>query len=122
MDGAGRAGRLLPRAREGLGLGKRAGHARQRRPDRRREGLERPLVAGTGEDEVLRRRSQRRAGDVASIDDEPELVLVVEVRALPQRPRDAEDQVVPRLVGEQQRLRSLEELGGVGGLDDLHRP
>lgn len=37
-----------------------------------------------------------------------------------QRSRQTEDQVVPRLVGEQERFRTIEELRRIGELDDLH--
>jgi hypothetical protein len=37
-----------------------------------------------------------------------------------ERSREAEDQVVPSLVSEQQRPSALEELGWIGELDDFH--
>ena len=77
-----------------------------------RERLERRLAA-VAEDEVVRRRPQRRADDRAPVLDEPQLVLGVEAGFVAQRPGEAEDQVVPRLVREQRR-GALEELGRVG--------
>ena len=68
----------------------------------------------------MRRRPQRGADDLTEVQDEPELVLSVELRAVTQRPCEPQDQVVACLVGEQQPLRSLEKLHRVGELDDLH--
>jgi hypothetical protein len=48
-------------------------------------------------------------------------VLAVAVRVIAEGSRQAEDQVVPRLVREQQRPGTLEELGRIGNLDNLHR-
>ena len=67
-----------------------------------RERLERRLAA-VAEDEVVRRRSQRGADDLARVLDEPELVARIEAGFVTQRPGEAEDQVVARLVREQVR-------------------
>ena len=83
-----------------------------------RERLQRRLAA-VAEHEVVRRRPQRGADDRARVLDEPQLVLGIEAGLVTERPGEAEDQIVARLVGEQLR-RPLEELRDVGRLDNLH--
>ena len=93
------------------------GHVRQARGQR----LERTGRGGLREHEAVGRGAQRRADHRAVVLDEPELVSGIELRPVAQRPCEPEDEVVPRLVGEQQRPRPPEPRRRVGSLDDLHR-
>ena len=93
------AGQLLA----GDGLGERVQRLRRPRP---------------GEDEVVGLRPQRGAGDLAVVADEPEPEVLVETVA--DVAGDAEDQVVARLVGEQERLRLRKEGRRVVEPHDLH--
>jgi hypothetical protein len=76
-------------------------------------------VAAVADHEVVRRRPQCRTDHRAPVLDEPELVLGVERRIVAQGAGDAEDQVVPRLVGEE-RPGALQEVARVPCLDDVH--
>jgi hypothetical protein len=53
-----------------------------------------------GQHEPVGRRPEGRRDDAASGFDRPESVVGIEARLVAQRPGEAEDQVVPRLVGE----------------------
>ena len=83
-----------------------------------RERIDRRL-APAAEDEVVRRRPQRRPDDCPAILDEPQLAFEVQGRAVAQRAGEAEDQVVTRFVRED-RGGALEEVRCVGDLDDPH--
>ena len=93
-----------------------AGHVRQSRGQR----LERAGHGGLRENEAVGRGAQCGADHRIVVFDEPELVLGIELRPVAQRPCEPEDEVVPRLVGEQQRPRPPEPRRRVGSLDDLH--
>jgi hypothetical protein len=109
LPGGREVGRLGHRADDARHLGQRVGE----RDERARRGRPR-------QHEPERGRAQRRADDCAAMLDEPELVLAIERRLVAQRPGEPEDQVVPRLVGEQQRPGSPEPVRRVRSLDDLH--
>ena len=64
---------------------------------------------------------QRGADDCVVSLDEPERELRVDVRLLSDDAEQAEDQVVARLVREQQPAGAVEELGGISDALDVHR-
>jgi hypothetical protein len=83
------------------------------------ERLEDDETCRSSEDEVVRGRPQRDADRATPVVDDPEAVLVVERGVVAQRSRDPEEEVVPRLVLEQERSgRSDERTGIVELLDD----
>ena len=94
-----------------------AGHVRQSRGQR----FERAGRGGLRENEAVGRGAQCRADHRTVVLDEPELVLGIELRPVAQRPCEPEDEVVPRLVGKQQRPCPFEPRRRVRSLDDLHR-
>ena len=108
-----------PQLRELLDLGHRADDAGQllagngfgQRRQRFRRGW-------PGEDELVRRGLQRGADGFAAVADEPEPDVLVET--VPGVAADAEDEVVPCLVGEKQRLGFLEKGCRVAEPRDLH--
>jgi hypothetical protein len=104
---------------ERLDLRHRADDAREPGPDPAGERLEALRRAGA-EHEVVRRRPQRAGRDLAAVLREPELVLEVEPRAVAQRPREAEDQIVAGLVVEQERAGALEPVRGIRHVDHVH--
>ena len=78
------------------------------------------FVGPAGEDEVQRAGAQRCAEHASLVLDQPEGGVGVDGRVVAQRAGEAEDQIVPRLVCEQQRSGAAEELGGLRELDNLH--
>ena len=116
---------ILFAARVGAGAAARFGHwSHSRQVDalgmqRLGERPERRLVR-TGDEDVERRRPQARRGDVSSAVHDPQVERGVDGRLIAEHARDAQDQVVPRLVGEEQRVRCREEVLRSGDALDVH--
>ena len=88
--------------------------------DRFGKRLEHRVVARPGHDEVVRRRSERGADCLPAVLGQPEPVLGVVRRMVPQRSGDSEDQVVARLVGQEKRRSCLEEGGRIFDAANVH--
>src|SRR5205807_2682145 len=73
-----------------------------------------------GEDQVVRRSPQRGGRNLAAVPDDPEAPERVDLGSPADRAGDAEDEVVPRLVSEQERLGLLEEGRCMGEPHSLH--
>ena len=102
-------------------LGVRPDHARQLVVDpvhQLREARPRPAA---GEQEVVGRRPHRCGNGLAGVvGHHPEALLTEAVGMLEQRAGDPEDQVVARLVGEQQRGGGVEEGLRVDRAQNIH--
>src|SRR5581483_11933479 len=81
---------------------------------------ERPVRLRSRKDEVVRRRPQSGGDGTVAVEDEPHVPLGIEIRRVADRPGDPEQEVVARLVGEEQRLGPLEELARFREPRDVH--
>src|SRR5262249_2151788 len=84
------------------------------------ERLEYRDVARLSHDQVVGRRAQRGADRLPAVTGEPEPVRGVERRMVTQGSGNAEDQVVARLVGKQERRGGVEEGGGILDAANVH--
>ncbi len=79
-------------------------------------------VGGIGQDQVVGRGDQRRRHRRPAFFHHPEAELRVHLRSIAQHPGDPQDQIVPGLVGVEQRPGPVQELGGGGDGGSLHVP
>ena len=86
------------------------GRKRRQRRGRRGPRQDEPVAEASAGPRRRRRRRPRRATARTRI----------AAGLVAQRAGEAEDQVVPRLVGEEQRPGARQELGRIGELDNLH--
>jgi hypothetical protein len=103
-DARGDAGARAPRGTEALDLRQRADDAGEVLVE---DGRERLRLAG--HDQVQRSRPKRGADDGRAVAGHPQARVRVPPRLVAQRRREAEHQVVARLVREQERPRDGEE-------------
>jgi hypothetical protein len=77
------------------------------------EQTEGTAIEWSGERDVERRSLQRGQNGVAMRLHEPQPVLAKHTRVVAKRARDAQDEVVTRLVSEEKRVRDGQELGRI---------